>query len=119
MAGELRRRGRQSKCCAELGIAKMEDPELLEKLATMLDSAGPWVLVTDDDHMPDEHAEVVAKFGTTIATVDGRNRPQGPEEEEWKWETVQRWAHVMALQPPCSVHRYGRNSHRIWTPRSR
>jgi hypothetical protein len=119
MGRDLGRRGREAQTLAELAIARMNDDPMLERLHDRLDDQWAWVLVTDDDAMPLEHADTIARLGTTIATIDGRGREPGPATEQWKWETVHRWAHVMAVQAPGSIRRYSPLAHRLWTPRLR
>lgn len=100
----------------------MLDHELLARLARLEDE---WTLVTGDDRMPFAHADVVSKLKSTIATVDGewekycRSRGLGLSQEQFKQETVHRWAHVMADQSEGEVHRYSPSRNRIWTPRQK
>lgn len=118
MASALRKRGMAAESCAQHGLDEAEDPDMIEGMAAKL-KGQRWVLVTDDDRMPLDHAWHITMHQVTVATLDGRNRPEGPPLEDWKWEVVHRWAHVMAAQQPCSVRRYRPTSHRLWTPRVR
>ena len=94
----------------------MEDPELLADLRQRFNGVD-WVLLTGDDNMPSEHAEIVD--GLTIATVDGRWEGRGFTQEQWKWETCHRWAHYIAeVHPPATIRRFSPFSHRPWTPRT-
>jgi hypothetical protein len=117
LAVELRRRGRPASALSQLHLHKLEDPPMLEALAQQF-AGVPFVLVTGDDNMPAEHSELIANLGLTIATVDPR-WPSDPSEaqENWKRETVHRWAHAMAQQSVGSIERYSPSAHRLWRPR--
>ena len=123
IATELKKRGRNSLSAAELGVHRMLDPQLLEALKVRLPVL--WVFVTGDDRLPFEHADVVRRLGTTIATLDGRwqsicERAGVPlNQDHYKHETVHRWAHVMADQAEGTVKRYSILGHRAWKPRRR
>lgn len=67
IATELKARGRKAVSTTELGLRCATDPELLEHLIE-LDYA--WILVTADDHMPNEHAEAVLHGNVTLAVID-------------------------------------------------
>ncbi|HZD69504.1 MAG TPA: hypothetical protein VFA45_11505 [Actinomycetes bacterium] len=116
IAVTLRKRGRDASGIPELGYKGLEDPKLLRAIAR--DHPGA-VLVTSDDHMPDEHGEILLELGITLATIDGR-RPAEYEhrQEEWEWEIVHRWAHKMAEQEPGTWRRYG-NRVTQWKARKR
>ncbi len=105
IAHVLQLRGRDALGVPELGYRGLTDPELLHEIAK--DHPGA-VLVTSDDHMPDEHGEILLEIGITLATIDGR-RPAEYEhhQEKWEWEIVQRWAHKMAEQELGTWRRYG------------
>ena len=49
--------------------------------------------------MPREHRALLREHRVTVAVVHA-------DGEAAKRETVHRWAHVMATQPPGSVRRY-------------
>jgi hypothetical protein len=114
---ELRRRGRPATALSALHLHKLEDPPMLEALAERYGDE-PFVLVTGDDDMPAEHAALIARLALTIATVDPRWPSDPPEaQEDWKRETVHRWAHAMARQASGSIERYSPAGHRTWRPR--
>jgi predicted nuclease of predicted toxin-antitoxin system len=116
LATELRRRGRAAKSAAELGYKGLKDPELLVKIARDYPGSDA-VLVTADDNMPAEHAEILRETRVTLATIDPA-RPVDLPQEQWEWEVVQRWAHRMAEQESGGWRRYGRSA-REWTPPKR
>lgn len=116
LSTELKRRGRDAVNAHELGIGRELDPNLLRSAAAFFDDR-PWVLVTADDSMPATHAAVIAELEATVATLDGRWERHMDDQELYKWEVVQRWAHVMADQDAGTIRRYTPNSHRLWTPR--
>ncbi len=123
LAIEIRRRGRMAASLAELGFRGLQDVPLLQQLAWL---QYQWLLVTADDAMPSDHRDTVARLGSTIATVDGRWKKNaetvgylGMTQEQFKWETVQRWAHVMAHQPDGTIRRYSLTAHGNWTQRRR
>lgn len=93
----------------------LKDPDLLNRIAKECPDA---VLVTTDDHLPDEHAELVAKLRVTLAIVDAV-AASGYSEEEWKHEVVHRWAHRMVDQPSGTIRRYGLRGSTPWRPRRR
>ncbi|SRR6266511_2705852 len=114
LATELKRRGRDAASAAHLGYKGFKDPELLRAIAKEHPGA---VLVTADDNMPAEHAEVLRETEVTVATIDPA-RPAGYVQEHWEFEVVQRWAHKMAEQEPGTWRRYGRSA-RAWSPSKR
>lgn len=122
MATELNRRGRSAVALSELGLANLEDPDVLRALGNRSDD---WLLVSGDDAMPWEHADLIEEVGATIATVESdwqrlvRRKNLQIGQEQFKWETVHRWAHTMVDQAPGSVRRYSPVSARPWTPRIR
>jgi hypothetical protein len=111
LASTLQRRGRDAISVSELGYKGLKDPELLSAIAG---DPSDVVLVTGDDHMPAEHADILQRTGIAVATVDPA-RPPGFTEEQWGWEVVERWAHKMAEQKPGTWRRYGRAA-RDWKP---
>jgi hypothetical protein len=74
-----------------------------------------WVLVTADDVMPDDWADVIALLQPTIATIRPR-RTDDWDDDQWARDVVHRWAHVMQRQDQCSVRRYWLDSHGPWKP---
>jgi hypothetical protein len=122
ISAELVKRGRRSESNYSLGLTRRLDRPLIEKLSLREDE---WVLVTGDDRMPEEHAEIIARTGATIATVDGRWEPFCKlhslqiGQAEFQWDTVHRWAHVIAEQPERTIRRYNPLRHSPWTKRTR
>jgi hypothetical protein len=99
-----------------LGLRGLNDELLLQAIAR-LDEDDP-ILVTNDDDMPGEHGRLLDKLGLTVATIDGRRKPGWPPEE-WKKETVHRWAHPIQVQPPGTCRRYSVAAHDLWRRRRR
>jgi hypothetical protein len=118
IASELKGRGRPAATAAELGLARVTDPELLRGLSRRM-AREEWVLVTADDFLPAEQDRLVDELGLAVATVQGQGRARGVDEERFARETCHRWAHAMASQPPGSRRRYSPSSNRAWTPRHR
>lgn len=113
---ELKRRGRNARTVAELGLKGWKDPALLERLH---DEAPDCVLITGDDAMPATHKNDLAKYGTTVAVVLPWSPETGLSESEWEHEIVQKWAHFMEEQQAGSVFRYSLATRRRWTFRKR
>ena len=118
IAAELKGRGRAAVAAAEVGMARASDPELLRGVTRRMGDQ-PWILVTADDYLPAEHAELVAELGVTIATVQAQGRSRGVDEERFARETCHRWAHSMARQSAGAVRRYSPEANRPWTARLR
>jgi hypothetical protein len=122
LARELESRGRPAVDTATLGLDRLLDDPFLLSLAERDDE---WVLVAADDKMPLEHAETVRETSATIATVDGLWRAFSQRhglsrtQEQFKRDSIHRWAHVIAEQRPGEVRRYTPSSHSIWRPRKR
>lgn len=126
LATRLKERGREAVSANELGWKDYLDPDLLRAVFGRYPNA---VLVTGDDKMPQEHPVVIAEVKATIATIEPWDRvartphrvtPDGLSDEEiWKREVVQRWAHKMATQDSESVRRYSRERGAPWTARVR
>lgn len=115
IATVLGRRGRDAVSVASMAATHLLDPELLVLLRAQF-ATRDWALITADDHMPRDHAGHVA--GLTVATVDARWEGRWPQQEEWKWESVMRWAHYVAdSQPPTTVRRLSPFQQRRWTAR--
>ncbi len=114
LASQLSGRGRKSVACSDLGLEQWKDPPLLNELAQLY-AMEPWIMVTADDAMPFTHRLIIADLKITIATI----RPcplKGPVVEEWKKESVHRWAHKMQEQVEGSIRRYQPgNVPRQWT----
>jgi hypothetical protein len=122
LARELTARGLPAKDAAALGVQGQIDQVVLKRLAEL---AYPWVFVTFDDEMPGEHETLIRQIRATIATIDGQweriCKEKGLErtQEQFKRDTVHRWAHTMVDQTPGSIRRYSPLSHREWLPRPR
>lgn len=119
IAAELRKRGRDARSLAQMGLKKLLDPDLIPRLADRLADV-EWLLLTGDDRMPLEHGEIIEACGATVATVhpwaDYRGRGF-PSQEAYKHEVVHRWAHKLVEQKPRTVRRYTPFRHGVWTPR--
>jgi hypothetical protein len=122
LATELTARGLPAKDAGALNIKGQNDQVVLGRLAALTYS---WVLVTGDDEMPHEHETLIRQIQATIATVDGQwericlEKGLARTQEEFKRDTVHRWAHAMAEQETGSIRRYSPVSHREWIPRTR
>jgi hypothetical protein len=116
IATELRRRGRNAKTVAALGLKGWNDPRLLERLHE-IDS--DCVLISGDDDMPATHAADLAKHGTTVAIVHPWDPTRPLTEPEWEHEIVQKWAHRIETQPSRTIRRYTLDGGRRWTVRKR
>jgi hypothetical protein len=116
VATELKARGRPAVATSELQFYGMKDEPLLRALVGRFDESSPWVLVSGDDAMPDDHGEVLAALQVTLATIDPR-RPEGTKEAEWRRDVIHRWAHAMAVQETGSIRRYSPSRHGLWRPR--
>jgi hypothetical protein len=114
IASELRNRRREAVALSTLGIHRMEDPDLLTELCVQLPDMR-WVLVTADDSLPDDWADVIAMLLPTIATIRPRGRDDY-DDDQWARDVVHRWAHVMQTQEPQSIRRYWLGSHGVWRP---
>jgi predicted nuclease of predicted toxin-antitoxin system len=113
---ELCKRGIVAVSLQRLGFKKFEDPEMIDAVAAHFSDAR-WVLVTTDDKMPLNHAGKLAEHHATVAAIDGRNGDV--PQDEWRRDTVHRWAHLMRSQPPGTIRRYSPTSHGKWTNRWR
>lgn len=125
MAQRMRERGREALSAVQLGLKGVLDPQVLEFVFERYPEA---VLVTGDDRMPEEHADAIARFEATVATIEPwSRRPRAPlaehpalgVEEVWKREVLQRWAHAMAAQDRGSIRRYSRDRRAVWRPKIR
>ena len=113
---ELGFRGRNARALAELSLHHEKDEPMLRSLVERAGNPAEWVLVTGDDAMPDDHADVLAELGITLATVDPR-RPTDVHEDAWRRDVVHRWAHAMQTQNPGTLRRYSVTRHGLWRPR--
>jgi hypothetical protein len=115
LATELDRRGRNA-----LSIYSDEQKGTLDgDLVTMLCErfGQDVVLVTANESMPVEHEAELKATGIALAIVDGVHGET--QQEEWKRETVHRWAHLMEAQEPGTWRRYSPHRHGRWTRRRR
>lgn len=118
LVGELKGRGRAAVSVADLGLGRSTDAELLRGLARRLADI-EWVLVTADDTLPEEQAELIETLSVTVATVEWRSRAPRAGREQAARDTCHRWAHAMATQSPGSRRRYSPERNRRWTSRRR
>src|SRR5690348_13927003 len=101
LATELRARGRSAHSVSSLGLKGAIDSDLVAELARRF--ADP-VLITADDHMPADHAEVIAAHGLIIATIEPLAEDR--EDDSYEREVVHRWAHRMHEQESGTIVRY-------------
>jgi len=111
---ELKGRGRTVQSVKHWELPDRKDPTILAYIAENHPGA---VLVTGDERMPSAHEAALRRAGTTLATVDGRV-PIWTNQDQWRRETVHRWAHLIVEQRPGTIRRYGETS-RAWTRRRR
>lgn len=116
IATELRRRGKNARSSASLGLKGLKDPPLLVALHSRHPEC---VLITGDDAMPATHAEDLATYRITLAIIGPVNPKSQLAESEWEHEVAQRWAHLMESQPSGSIRRYTLAGGRAWTTRRR
>ncbi len=116
ISAELKRRGRNAKTVAEIGLKGLTDPTLLERLAQETPDC---VLITGDDAMPATHGNELAQHKTTVAVVAPWNPMGGLVEPQWEHEIVQKWAHLIEEQPPGTIFRYSLGGRRKWILRKR
>jgi hypothetical protein len=116
IASELRLRRRESIALSQLGIHRMEDPDVLSELCVRLPDMR-WALVTADDSMPDDWSEVIRWLNPspTIATIRP-HRSSEHDDDQWARDVIHRWAHVMQVQAPESIRRYWLSGHGVWRP---
>jgi hypothetical protein len=118
LAGELKGRGRPAVAVADLGLGRADDAELLRGLARRLGDEA-WVLVTGDDSLPEEQAELIDRLGVTVATVEWRSGSPRAGRDQAARDACHRWAHAMATQPGASRRRYSPDRSGTWTSRRR
>ena len=122
LATELKARGHAAETHASIGFTSIKDPGVLDMLAEI---ETPWVLVTGDDFMPAEHAEKLAEIGATVAVVDGEwekacaMHEVERTQEEFKRDTVHRWAHSIEEQEAGTIRRYTPWRNDKWTLRKK
>lgn len=114
LATELKARGIEAVSASELQIKGLLDPVLLENLHDRFPDG--FVLVTADDHMPLEHADTIARLGSTIAVVDPTREPDVPIDTHRR-NIVHRHAESMSDQTSATVLRYGARKTKWTKPR--
>jgi hypothetical protein len=111
---ELLGRGRAAIALKHTQLLGAADPLVIATVSSWTDV----VLVTSDDNMPSEYERLLAESRLTLAVVAPRS-DRSFTVQAWERETVHRWAHVMATQPPGSLVRYTPFAHSGWRPRRR
>ena len=118
LANELKGRGRRALAAGEIGLGRATDAELLRGLARRYPDE-EWVLVTADDYLPAEQADLLGQLDITVATIEWRMAPPASGREQAARDACHRWAHAMAVQAPGSIRRYSAERNRAWSPRLR
>jgi hypothetical protein len=124
LAEEISGRGREATSHEEVGTTGLEDEPMLRKLAADL-GGRHWVLVTADDAMPAEHAEVIEELQVTIATIHGDYKrvcdahDLTMTQEQFRRDSVHRWLHIIAAQERGEIRRYTPVGHAPWRARIR
>ena len=98
------------------GLKGADDDVLLQAIADRYEDA---VLVTADDHMPEDWARVIVELGSTIAVIAPRVGDLADAyatDEEWERDIVQRWIHVIEEQERSTIRRYWPTTHLPWSP---
>jgi hypothetical protein len=111
---ELIGRGRAAIALKHTELLGAEDPEVITTVGGWTDV----VLVTNDDNMPSEHGDLLARSGLTLAVLAPRT-DRAFSLQAWERETVHRWVHLIATQSDGSVVRYTPFGHSMWRPRRR
>lgn len=107
----------------DLGTTGLDDEPMLRKIAA--DIKRPWVLVTADDMMPAEHADVIEEIEATIATIDGEwekccnAHDLNLTQDQFSKEAIHRWAHIIAALRPGEIRRLTPVSHTPWRARTK
>jgi hypothetical protein len=110
IAEELAARGyRNATSPHQLGDADIKDPPLLRLIH---DKCEPAVLVTFDNRLPIQHAQLVAKCRTTLAIIDKNAQPPELTREEYWREVIHRHVHRMVHQDAGSCFIYTRRQRR-------
>ena len=117
LAVQLRDRGHRAVACSSIGLGDADDPALLRGLDERYEAGQEWVLVTIDDALPAEQAELIGHTRATIATILP-SWPAGMSEFGWYADVVHRQAHRMQQQTPHTVRRYGLAHSQPWRPRT-
>ena len=95
----------------QLNLHEREDPVLLRYIHMYWPLA---VLVTADDQMPREHAELFKRWRPTVAIIDPLHPSVYQGDDSWHWEIVHRWCHRMQVQQQGTVYRYNAAGARRW-----
>jgi hypothetical protein len=96
IADELAARGYEDVTSPhQLGDQTIKDPPLLKLIHETLE---PAVLVTYDQKMAVEHRVLLDRYGTTLAVVDKRSRPEDLTLEQYWRDVIHRHAHRFAVQ---------------------
>lgn len=120
-AKQLTERGRRAFSYKQVGTGGLEDEHVIKKIVESMTE--PWVLLTADDSMPAEHAELIAEVQATIATIDGewkkhcQARGLNLDRDQFSKEAAHRWAHSIAEQEEGRIERYTPSGHTRWAPR--
>ena len=117
LAAQLRVRGHRAVAGASIGLESADDPGLLNALAARFTEQQEWVLVTIDDALPAEQAELIRETRPTIATILP-SWPEGMSEYGWYADVLHRQAHRIQAQTPHTVRRYGLARSQPWRPRA-
>ena len=111
IATELKSRGRAARSTTEMGLRCALDPELLSALRELDDG---WVLVAADDHMPEDHSDVVYDLRPTIAIIDPVVPADYDSDDEYERDVVHKWAHRIQLQEEGTIFRYNIRGRHVW-----
>lgn len=107
----LKHRRRAALSARQLRLHNQEDPVILRYIHIYWPLA---VLVTADDQMPREHAELFDRWKPTVAVIDPLCPVAYRGDDSWHWEIVQRWCHRMQVQAQGTVYRYNGLGGRVW-----
>jgi hypothetical protein len=92
-----------------LGKADWKDPALLTWLHSAFSdmNSAPFVLVTYDNKMPENHAPLLRAYETTLAVISKRGYElSGLRPQEYWRDVIHRHAHRFVSQPPGTIYRY-------------
>lgn len=106
---ELTARGYVATSNYALNAAGTEDPEWLQIVANLKPES---VLVTFDNAMPLEHADLLRSLSITLAVIAAGDRPIGRTLEQYWREVIHRHAHRVASQAAGSCWRYRQTGRR-------
>lgn len=115
LATELRRRGRNALTVYADEKKGTLDGDLLRMLYERF--GHDVVLITANESMPIEHEAALTDTGIALAVIDGEHGDT--PQEDWKRETVHRWAHLMESQDAGLWRRYSPYRRGPWTRRRR